>query len=138
MTKLILLLIFLGGLFTAEAQELPKKAIKTIESFKDATLNHSLNGVMKTLDKSYRKEQLTFLENRKEQLINELYSGTDLNEQYHNCRLADVLHIELIEWFEEGDNYTIIFNVRCHEQNFIASYLLMKKGSKFGIVGAVG
>lgn len=139
MIKPLLIAFFLLELYTIQAQELPKNAIKTIEIFKSTTIEHSQNGVFNTLDKSYRKEQMTFLENRKEQFINELYSGTDVQDQWHNCRLSDVLQIELIEWFEEeGGNYTIIFNIRCHEKSFIASYLLKKRGKKYGIVGAVG
>lgn len=139
MNKRFLVLSFTLISLISLGQTLPKNAIKSIERFKNASLEHAQEGVFQTLDKSYRKEQMKFLENRKEQFINELYAGIDVQEQWHNCRLADVQHIELIEWFEEeGGNYTIIFNMRCHEKSFIASYLFKKKGKKFGIVGAVG
>jgi len=124
--------------FTGNTQEIDDAQIEFVNRFKAAVLEHKTQKVFKFLDKEYRKEQLKFLNGNKEQLVNELFGGMD-SDKYKTIKIAEILKIEVAEVVQNEDgSYDYIFRVRDANSDILASLLLVKKGKKYGFVGASG
>lgn len=135
-----LLTIFSSVAF-AQSQTIPNDQIEFVNEFVDAVESHNSKKVLKLLDKTYRKEQLGFLNGNKDQLVNELFGGVDQTTDeytYVNTVFSDILKIEVAEIIplkEGGFNY--IFRIRDSEHDILKSLLLVVK-PKFGFVGSRG
>ena len=142
MKKIILSsFLFIGILFNiAFSQEISAKQISFVNQFMSAVETHNMNAVLKMTDKTYRKEQLKFLEGRNEQFINELFGGVDLfTDKYVNTRFAEILKIEVSEIVPQEDGYfEYIFRIRDSEHDLMKSLLLKKTKNKFGFIGSMG
>jgi hypothetical protein len=120
------------------AQDISGDQIKFVNQFKGAIMDHNVNKVYRFLDKDYRKSQRKFLQGDKAQLLNELFSGSD-NETYVTIPIQEILKFEVAEIAENEDgSFTYIFRVRDVEHDILSYLQLVKKGKKFGFVGAVG
>lgn len=125
---------------SAHGQEITEVQIAFANKFKVAVESHDLNAVLKMTDKAYRKEQIKFLEGRKEQFINELFGGVDLmTDAYINTEFANILKIEIAEVipFENGDA-KYIFRIRDGKHDILRSLLLTKTKKKHGFIGSMG
>lgn len=134
-------LLFLLLSFSSNAQEISEKQQKYIRDFTSAVSNHNSKKVIKLLDKTYRKEQLTFLEGNKKQFINELFSGYEIDsDNYVNVAFTEILSFTVVEVIKlkGGEGYTYIFNIKYGNVDIYCSLLLKQKGNKYGFVGAVG
>lgn len=141
MKTLFFILFISGGLsIDCFAQEISKKQIEFVNGFIAAVESHNMNAVIKMTDKEYRKEQLKFLEGRKEQFINELFGGVDLmTDKYVNTRFADILKIEVAEIIPQENGYfEYIFRIRDGEHDLTKSLLLKTTKNKFGFIGSMG
>ena len=139
----ILYILFSIVVFGTNAQsQMPTAAENNhVNKFIEAVNNHNQNGVFKLLDKKYRKEQLKFLEGNKEQLINELLGGSELNSDiYVNVKLEDIESIEIkgAIVLKGGEGTTWMFVTKTKEKEVICSILLVKSGKKYGFVGSMG
>jgi len=92
------------------------------------------------MDKTYRKEQLAFVEGRKEQFLNELFGGQDIRtNEYINMKFNDIQHIEVKEVIPLKDgSYNYIFSIRDGQHLLLRSLLLNKDGRRYGFIGSVG
>src|SRR6056300_1059809 len=90
-------LLFLWN--TSQAQDIPKKQLKFVNKFVRAVGSDNMKQILKGLDKSYRKEQLAFLEGNKQQLIDELFGGTEIDNSdvYVNMKINEIEKIEVAE-----------------------------------------
>ncbi len=137
-------LIFIGVLFLfpfgSNAQDISEDQIAFVNNFVAAAQEHNYKKVFKHLDKSYRKEQKKFLKGNKTQLMDELFGGTEIDgDKYIGIPISEIIKIEVaeVESMEDG-SYTYIFRVRDANHDILASLTLVKKGKRFGFVGAVG
>lgn len=136
--KPIVCLLFIGLFsFSTRAQEIDDAQVAFVNRFKEAVMDHNYKKVFKFLDKDYRKEQLKFLEGNKEQLVNELFSGQS-GEKYVTLKVTEILKIEIAEIEKIAEGYVYIFRVRDTNSDILSDLLLVKKGKKFGFVGASG
>lgn len=122
------------------AQEVSEKQIAFANSFLEAVISHSEKKVIDKMDKSYRKEQLKFLEGRTTQFVNELFGGEDLlTGNYVNIKLVEIQKIEIAEVIQlkEG-GYTYIFRIRAGSNDVLCSLTLSSNKSKFGFIGTLG
>lgn len=120
------------------AQDISDDQIKFVNQFKAAVTDHDVNKVYHLLDKDYRKSQRKFLKGDTSQLLNELFSGNN-NETYVTIPIEEILKFEVAEIVENEDgSFTYIFRVRDVEHDILSYLQLVKKGKKFGFVGAVG
>jgi len=124
----------------AFGQEISKEQIAFVNKFIAAVEAHDQDAVLSMTDKNYRKEQLKFLEGRKEQFINELFGGVDImNEDYINTKFLDILKIEVAEIVpKENGNSEYVFLIRAGHHELLKSLLLKKSKNKFGFIGAMG
>jgi hypothetical protein len=133
-------LLFLWN--TSQAQDIQKKQLKFVNKFVHAVGSDNMKQILKGLDKSYRKEQLAFLEGNKQQLIDELFGGTEIDNSdvYVNMKINEIEKIEVAEVIQlkGGEGYTYIFRIRGAGHDIYASLRLKKKGHKYGFIGAVG
>lgn len=140
--KTLFIILFIAGIFSVNSigQEISENQISFVNKFIDAVESHDMNVVLKMTDKQYRKEQLKFLEGRKEQFINELFGGYDLmNDNFVNTRFANILKIEVAEIIPQENGYfEYIFRIRDGEHDITCSLLLKNVKNKFGFIGAVG
>lgn len=138
--QLILSCLLVSMSLSLHAQQVSERENLLIMDFLKAVNTHDTKLLMKTLDKSYRKEQLRFLEGRKTQFINELFSGTLIEtqvfttpkfEELSNCLVGEIQYTE--------DGSTIyVFQCSYQDQNLQFNLTLRQKGKKYGLVGAVG
>lgn len=136
---LVISILFLfSGL--SKAQEIPKDQINFVNNFVAAAQKHDYKKVYKHLDKTYRKEQKKFLKGDKNQLIDELFSGTtEIDNNFVTIPLSEIIKIEVAEVMPNNDgSFVYIFRVRDTENDIMTSIQLNKKGKHFGFVGAVG
>lgn len=139
----IVYILFSVILFGSNAQAQKPTAGETehVNKFIEAVNSHNQNGVFKLLDKKYRKEQLKFLGGNKEQLVNELFGGSELNSDvYINVKLAEIESIEINSAIvlKGGEGTTWMFTLKTKEKEVICTILMVKSGKKFGFVGAMG
>lgn len=137
-------LIFIAILFLTpgfiNAQEISEEQIAFVNSFVAAAKEHRYKKVYRHLDKSYRKEQKKFLKGNKQQLLDELFAGTGIDDlDFAVIPISEILRLEVAEVQElDNGNYTYIFRVQDADHDILASLELVKKGKHFGFVGAVG
>jgi len=137
-------LIFIGTLFLlpcfSNAQDITDDQIAFVNSFVAAAKEHNYKGVYRHLDKTYRKEQKKFLKGNKNQLLDELFAGTGIDDpNFTVIPIAEILRIEIAEVMElDNGNFTYIFRVQDTEHDILAPLELVKKGKRYGFVGAVG
>lgn len=141
--KNIRFLLFLGVLTFSNqsfAQEVSDAQIAFVNQFIASIESHDQKATLKFTDKNYRKEQLKFLEGRKEQFINELFGGVDMmTNEYINTRYANILKVEVAEIIPQGDGFfEYIFRIRDGEHDLLKSLLLKKTKNKFGFIGSMG
>ena len=136
----LLLLFVISFTNLSKAQEVSDAQIAFVNKFIAAIEAHDMEATLNCTDKSYRKEQLKFLEGRKEQFINELFGGVDIiTEEYVNTRFANITKIEVAEIIEQEDGYfEYIFRIRDVEHDLLKSLLLRKIKNKFGFIGSMG
>ena len=140
MKRFTILLIFVGLGFWSSAQQADMKRIDYVNKFYLAVKTHKQSKVIKLMDKNYSKEQIKFLGGNKEQFVNELFSGNDIESgEYINLKLVDIENIEIDEIHVlEGGDRKYIFNVKSGELLVRCSLVLHKTGKKYGFIGAVG
>ena len=140
--RALIFILFISGIFSISCfgQEISENQISFVNKFMKAVESHNMNVALKMTDKQYRKEQLKFLEGRREQFINELFGGVDLmTNKYVNTRFTDILKIEVAEIIhQENDYFEYIFRIRDGEHDITKSLLLKTIKNKFGFIGAVG
>ena len=142
-TKSILIaLSFVLVSLSSFSQKVKPEHEKIVSQLMTSVTSHSEKGVLKSLDKSYKKEQLAFLEGNKEQLVNELFGGQNLadTDVYLNFKISEITKIEVVQVIElKGDaGYTYIFKVWKGEQAIMSSLHLKANGKKFGFEGGRG
>ena len=122
------------------AQEVSDAQIAFVNKFITKVQAHDLKETLKCTDQAYRKEQLKFLEGRKEQFVNELFGGVDIfTGEYVNTRFVNILKIEVAEIIDHGDGYfEYIFRIRDGEHDLLKSLILRKTKNKFGFIGSMG
>lgn len=124
-------------------QEISEKQQKHIHKFVHAVETHSVKKIIKLMNKSYKKEQLAFLNGNKEQFVSELFGGSEIDseeEDYINIVFSEIIKIEVAEviTLKGGEGYTYIFRIRDSQHDVFSSLRLIKSGNKYGFVGAVG
>ncbi len=132
----VLALLSKGGF----SQEIEQNQIAFVNKFIASIESHNLDATLKCTDKDYRKEQLKFLEGRKEQFIDELFGGVDmLTDKYVNTRFVNILKVEVAEIIpQEGGYFEYVFRIRDGEHDLIKSLLLKKSKNKYGFIGSMG
>ncbi len=140
MKYIVSLILFVGLGSGAQAQEIDMKRIDFVNSFYKAVTSHNQKKIIKHLDKNYRKEQLAFLKGNKEQFVNELFGGTDINtNEWVNLKLNEIDNIEIQDVFDRGENeWEYVFHVTSGEKVLKVPLTLKQTGKKLGFVGAVG
>lgn len=140
MKHLVILLLFIGLGWSIQAQEIDMKRIDFVNSFYKAVASHNQKKVIKHLDKNYRTEQLAFLKGNKEQFVNELFGGTDINSnEWVNLKLNEIDNIEIQDVFDRGENeWEYVFHVTSGEKVLKVPLTLKQSGKKLGFVSAVG
>lgn len=124
--------------FGAQAQELDQRQIQFVNQFVKAVESHHWKKVYRCLDRDYRKEQTKFLSGNKEQLVNELFGGMD-DSEFVVIPVNEVLKCEVAEVEQNSDGlYNYIFRIRDTKHDIYASLQLVKKGRRYGFVGASG
>lgn len=105
----------------------------------DNVMQHNDKGVLKHMDKAYRKEQIKFLNGNTTQFLNELLSGTSvLTGEWTNISFENILKIEVAEVIAlEDGNFEYIFRIRTESVDLMQG-LLLHTGKKFGFEGARG
>lgn len=140
MKKIILLFcICMLSSTTSFSQNIPQEHTKVVNTLLSSVMEHNSKGILKALDKAYKKEQLAFLKGNKEQFLNELFGGEDLETgDYQNPKLNDITSIEIINVIKlkEG-GYTYIFKVSTVSYS-IYSTLYLSVDKKLGFIGAIG
>lgn len=141
--KNIRFIFFLSVLLISNAtnaQEIPEAQIAFVNQFIAVVEAHDFEATLNCTDKTYRKEQLKFLEGRKEQFIDELFGGVDIfTEQYVNTRFVNITKIEVAEIVpQENGDFEYIFRIRIEHNDLLKSLLLRKTKNKFGFIGAMG
>ena len=133
-------ILLLGNISFSQENAINVKQQKHIAKFLKYSISHNNKKIFKLLDKTYRKEQLTFLKGNKTQLIDDLFSGMDIdNENFINMGLENILKIEVAEVIKNKDNtYKYIFRVRDSEHDILFSLPLKKTKNKYGFIGAMG
>ncbi len=103
------------------SQEISEKQQAHVANFITAVTNHDQQAIIKLMDKKYRKEQLAFLKGNKEQFVNELFGGSDVNNNdvYVQMKLTEITKIEVAEVIElkGGEGFTYIFRIRGNEKD---------------------
>jgi len=139
---ILILLLFFAFTFKGNAQEIkiPKEHTKIVQTFLTGVNEHSIAKVMKAMDKNYRKEQLKFLKGNKEQFVNELFGGEDLNtHKYVNQIFKKIQTFELYSIIiDKQGNYKYIFRSQDGQSDILITLYLSKKGKKYGFEGARG
>ena len=132
----VLALLSKGGF----SQEIEQDQIAFVNKFIASIESHNLDATLKCTDMDYRKEQLKFLEGRKEQFIDELFGGVDmLTDKYVNTRFVNILRIEVAEIIpQESGYFAYVFRIRDGEHDLIKSLLLKKSKNKYGFIGSMG
>jgi hypothetical protein len=129
-----LLFIFFGSY----AQELDQRQIRFVNDFVQAVELHQWKNVYRLLDRDYRKAQTKFLSGNKEQLVNELFSGSNGSE-FVVIPVSEVLKFEVAEVEQNSDgSFTYIFRVRDAVHDIYSALQLVKRGRRYGFVGASG
>lgn len=138
-TMLLFFLLILTSTGSSFGQEIAEKQVKFANSFIQSVSDHNSKSILKHLEKNYKKEQLEFLGGRTEQFINELFGGVDISsDDYINIKYKNIIRIEIAEVIEEQDGYTYVFRIRDGKHDVLSSLFLVKKGKKYGFIGAVG
>lgn len=123
---------------TTFAQEISPDQIAFVRNFTKAVQDNRTRKILSFLDKDYRKTQSKFLDGAKEQLLNELFNGKS-NGVFVGIPITEILKIEVAEIQQEKDgSYAYIFRVRSANHDIVSSLQLIKKGRRFGFVGASG
>lgn len=140
MKHLVTFLLFIGLGWSAQAQEIDMKRIDFVNSFYKAVTSHNQKKVIKHMEKAYRKEQIDFLKGNKEQFVNELFGGTDINtNEWVNLKLNEIDNIEIQDVFDRGENeWEYVFHVTSGEKVLKVPLILKQTGKKLGFVGTVG
>ena len=140
MKRFTILLIFVGLGFWSSAQEIDMKRIDFVNKFYKAVVSHKQGKVIKLMDKAYRKEQIKFLDGNKEQFVNELFGGVDINsKKYVNLKLTEIENIEIQDVFDRGtDEWEYVFHVKAGDRMVKRSLMLRKSGKKYGFIGSQG
>ncbi len=124
----------------AQAQDGSQEQIDFVNDFKEAVREHDMRKIYRSLDRDYRKSQKKFLGGNKRQLLNELFAGTGITDEvFVVIPIDEILKFEVAEIERENSStHTYIFRVRDANHDILTSLVLVKKGKRFGFVGAVG
>ena len=135
-----LLISICYGIHAQQNMEISEKQDRFVSDFITSIEAHNRKKVIKKLDKTYRTEQIAFLNGNKEQFLNELLSGEDqLSEEttYFNMNFDQITNIHVAEIIPLKDgNYTYIFHIYDGEHEVLRGLLLIT--SKLGFVGSSG
>lgn len=144
--SIIFLLTISNSAFCEAEPEVPQKVVSDdlisfMDKFNKAVIAHDEKLIFKMLDKTYRREQLKFLQGNKKQLIDELFSGNNEAGEWTNLNVSEITQCWMYnnELLEDG-NYSIWLELEL-ENNIISVELLVqinKNPKKWGIVGARG
>lgn len=123
-----------------QTSEADQKRIDFVNEFVAAVKEHDSKKVLKMMDKTYRKEQVKFLEGNKEQFINELFGGVDVTSgEYINTKFKHILRIEVAEVEELSQTeFAYTFRIRDGKHDILRQLLLRKDGKRFGFEGSRG
>lgn len=140
MKRTIVTLIFSLFSIWGSAQEIDMKRIDFTKNFFLAIIAHDESKVLKMTDKSYRKEQLAFLDGNKTQFVNELFGGVELNtNDYVNVVFTEIDSFEIQDTFDRGENeWEYVFHIWVGDQVIVRSLMLRKTGKKYGFIGSQG
>lgn len=145
LTIVFLLSLHFTGICEAEpdthAQAINNDLAAFVDQFNKAVNAHDDKAIFRLLEKKYRKKQLKFLKGNKEQLINELFGGSNEAGVWRNSKLEEITYCWMYdqELMEDG-NYRIWLEVEL-ENNIVSVELIVQTNTKFkkwGIVGAQG
>lgn len=143
MKKILLLALLFSvssALHAQQNMEISEKQDRFVKGFIAATEAHNSKKVIKMLDKSYRTEQIAFLNGNKEQFLNELFSGDDLLSEetvFFTMAFDKITNVHVAEIIPLKDgNYTYIFHIYDGEHEVLRGLLLMS--GKLGFVGSRG
>lgn len=139
------ILIFLSCLFISHnsfSQEVSAKQVAFVNKFVTAVIDHDEKTIFNQLDKSYKSEQLAFLNGNKKQLLDELFNGEDLAkpDKYLNFKISEITKFEIAEVIalKGNEGYTYIFKAQRGDQEIFCSLRFSAKGKKFGFIGGRG
>lgn len=137
----LLLLLILGVSTHIQAQEISPDQTNFVSKFVTAVQKHKRRKVIKMLDKTYRNEQIAFLEGNKDQFLNELFGGEDIStgkSVFANIEFDKIKKIEIVRCtLLEDEKYQYYFHLIDDRHDVHAPLLLNTKG-KFGFIGSVG
>ena len=138
-------IIILSCLFislTSFSQEVNEKQEAFANKFIAAVASNNEKKTMKYLDKTYKKEQLAFLEGNKEQLLNELFAGQDVidTDSYLNFKISEITKIEIVQvvQLKETEECTYFFKIQSGDKVILSSLRLKVNGKKYGFEGGRG
>jgi len=140
MKQLTLIIAFLSLSGAVSAQTIDHESIDFVKKFYKAVVTHKKSKVIKCMDKEYRTEQIAFLGGNKQQFVDELFGGFDVEtNEYVNVKLDEIDNIEIQDVNELGENLLeYVFHVATKNRTVKVSLNLRKSGKKYGFVGAVG
>ncbi|MCI5058274.1 MAG: hypothetical protein MRY83_19340 [Flavobacteriales bacterium] len=135
--KLVVLFIMLScsQLFAQDIEQY-------LESFEKSVLENNTNAILELIDKDYKSEQLSFLNGREAQFINELFCGSNEKAGFRCVAFDDIKDLEkkLVESTDGG--YNIVYIVKTDEFSIECDWFIRRsndeQGSTLGLVGAVG
>lgn len=140
MKRFTLVFIFFSLILSVSAQEIDQKRIDFVNKFYKAVVSHKKSKVIKCTDKDYRKEQIKFLGGNKQQFVDELFGGFDIEtKEYVNLKLIDIENIEVQDVHDlESGGWEYVFHVKSKGRTTKLTLGLKKSGKKYGFIGAVG
>lgn len=136
---LIIFLTLLTAFGWSQDKESSKQK-KFLHKFEHAVKDHNQRRVLSAMEKSYYKEQLSFLKGNKEQFVNELFGGNEVGgETYINIRFIEITNIEISEIIplKEG-GFTCIYRIKDAQHEVYVTLQMVKTGRKYGFKGPVG
>jgi CRISPR/Cas system-associated protein Csx1 len=125
---------------SVSAQKIDSESIGFLKKFCKAVVTHKKSKVIKCMDHEYRTNQIEFLKGNKQQFVDELFGGYDVEtDEYVNVKLDEIENI-VIENTNELSNGTCVYTflLITKDRTVMTNLDLVKKEGKFGFVGAVG
>ena len=101
----------------------------------------SIKETIKLLEKGYRKEQLRFLKGNKEQLVNELFCGSNLVGKKYKCLKINEIKEIIFKDVNHTEDFMVVichFKTKDNQIYEIELNLRSKKNGKFVLVGGLG
>lgn len=111
-----------------------------VKAFVESVQLHQNNKTLKLMQRTYRKDQIRFLDGNKEQFLDELFAGEDmLGAGFVSFNYDEITSFEVAEVIplDNGD-FNYIFRVKDGKHDALCNLVLEFDGKNYRFVGASG